>query len=270
MAVGKRAVPADPHTLNDVFEAEQALVGLILSDPGAYGRIAGILQGDDWTERLHRGVFEVAGELSAAGRAMTLPAILPRVSDVAPDGTLPELYLATLIGRAPPAGSAPGFAHFLVAAADERRLANRFPDYEADLYAWAFRQAERLRRGQWSDLDALNLAEEIEDLGNEIYNKLESAFRITLMHMLKWDHQPSRRSRSWTLSIRNGRLDVEKVLERSKGVRPRVPAAVAEAYRRARIDAAGETDLDESMFPEVCPYSFDEIMSRPVPWPPAP
>lgn len=270
MAVGKRAVPADPYTVNDVFEAEQALVGLILSDTEAFERVAEILHGDDWTERLHRGVFEVAGELHASGCSPTLPTILPRVSDVAPDGGPPKLYLATLIDRAPPAASAPGLAHLLAAAAEERRSANRFPDYETDTYAWAFRQAERLRRGQWSDLDALDLAEEIEDLGNEIYNKLESALRITLMHMLKWDHQPSKRSRSWTLSIRNGRLDAEKVLERSKGVGPRVPAAVAEAYRRARIDAAGETDLDESAFPETCPYTLDEIMTRPIPWPPAP
>lgn len=270
MAVGRRAVSADPYTLNDVFEAEQALVGLILSDAGSYRRVAAIVQGGDWTERLHRGVFEVAGELSAAGRAVALPAILPRVSDVAPDGAPPELYLATLVERASPAASAPGLAHVLAAAADERRSEDRFPDYEADIYAWAFRQAERLRRGRRSDLDALDLAEEIEDLGNEIYNKLEGAFRITLMPMLKWDHQPSRRSRSRALSIRNGRLDAEKVLERSRGVRPRVPAAVAEAYRRARIDAAGETDLDESAFPETCPYSFDEVMTRPVPWPPAP
>ena len=270
MAVGKRADPAEPYSLNDVFEAEQALVGVILSDASAYGRVADIIQGQDWTERLHRGVFEVAGELHTSGRWPTLPAILSRVSDVAPDGAPPELYLTTLIDRAPPASSAPGLARLLAAAADERRSANRFPDYETDTYAWAFRQAECLRRGQWSDLDALDLAEEIEDLGNEIYDKLESAFRITLMHMLKWDHQPSKRSRSWTLSIRNGRLDAERVLDRSKGVRPRVPAAVAEAYRRARIDAAGETDLDESVFPEICPYSYDEIMTRSVPWPPAP
>ena len=270
MAVGKRAVPAEPYSLNDVFEAEQALVGAILSDASAYGRVADIIQGEDWTERLHRGVFEVVGELHASGRSFALPAILPRVSDVAPDGSPPELYLATLIDRAPPAASAPGLAHLLAAAADERRMANRFPDYETDTYAWAFRQAERLRRGQWSDLDALNLAEEIEDLGNEIYNKFESALRVTLMHLLKWDHQPAKRSRSWTLSIRNGRLDARDVLERHHSLNSRRARAISRAYYRARIDAAGETDLAESVFPETCPYTFDEIMTRQVSWPPAP
>jgi hypothetical protein len=48
---------------------------------------------------------------------------------------------------------------------------------------------------------------------------------------------------------------------------PRVSEAIAEAYRRARIEAAGETGLDKRSFPEECPYSFDEIMARPIPWP---
>ena len=34
--------------------------------------------------------------------------------------------------------------------------------------------------------------------------------------------------------------------------------------RLARIEAAGETDLDEDAFPPECPYAYDEIMERPV------
>ena len=38
-------------------------------------------------------------------------------------------------------------------------------------------------------------------MGAEQYDKLESALEVLLMHMLKWDHQPERRSRSWSLTI---------------------------------------------------------------------
>ncbi|WP_245930832.1 DUF29 domain-containing protein [Methylobacterium radiodurans] len=141
--------------------------------------------------------------------------------------------------------------------------------YDLDFYDWAFEQAQRLRRAQFSALDALNLAEEIEDLGNEIYTKLESALRITPMHLLKWDHQPGKRTRSWMLSIRNGRLDAAKVLERSPSLKARLPFAIDKAYRRARIDAAGEPGLDEDTFPAACPYDFETIMNRPIPWPPS-
>lgn len=269
MALVERAVPTKTYTLNDVFEAEQALIGLILSEPKVYGGIAGILCGEDWTVRLHRGVFEVAGDMIEQGRAISLAAILPRVSDVGPDGAPAGRSLTTLVARAPLSALAPSLAHGLAAAARERAAGNRFSDYLADPYAWAYAQAERLRRGNWSEIDALNLAEEIEDLGGEIYNKLESALRITLMHLLKWERQPNKRSRSWTFSIRNGRLDAETVIERHPGVKGRLALAISQAHRRARIDAAGETDLDESVFPEICPYTYEDIMTRPVPWPPA-
>jgi hypothetical protein len=38
--------------------------------------------------------------------------------------------------------------------------------------------------------------------------------------------------------------------------------AIGRAYRRARIEAARETDLDEERFPAQCPYSWDDIVSR--------
>ena len=76
---------------------------------------------------------------------------------------------------------------------------------EADLYSWALRQAELLRAGRLSEIDAVAIAEEIDDVGEEQYDKLESALRVLMLHLLKWDHQPDRRSRSWTLTIREQR-----------------------------------------------------------------
>ncbi|MFF8799744.1 MULTISPECIES: DUF29 family protein [unclassified Methylobacterium] len=265
MALAPKARPPAPPTLNEVFEAERQLVGLILAEPAIYGRVAAILRDDDWTENLHRGVFEVAGRLAEEGRPLLLETVLPRVSDVAPDGGPADLYLAALADKPPPSARAEPLAHLLAEAAHARTG----PDHlDRDLYAWAYEQAQALRRGQFAALDALNLAEEIEDLGGEIYNRMESALRITLMHLLKWDHQPEKRTRSWHLSIRNGRLDAEEVLERHPSLKRRLPGALAKAYRRARIDAAGETGLDEDVFPAECPYTFEAIMNRPVPWPP--
>lgn len=267
MALGTQARLPETITLNEVFEAERQVVGLILAEPAAYPIVAKVLRGEDWTERLHRGVFETAGALAAAGRAITLESVLPRVSDVGPDGAPAEAYLSARIAEAPPPSQARPLAQLLAAAAHARHG----PDiYDHDLYAWAFEQAQRLRRGQFSSLDALNLAEEIEDLGSEIYNRMESALRITLMHLLKWDHQPEKRTRSWHLSIRNGRRDTQKVLRKHPGVKGRLEGAIREAYEEARVDAAGETGLDETAFPAECPYPFDAIMTRAVAWPPEP
>ena len=135
-------------------------------------------------------------------------------------------------------------------------------EYERDFYSWLMEQARLVREGRWEALDRENLAEEIESLGREQFNKLESALRVLLTHILKWDHQPARRSRSWALSIQGQRLEIEDVLSDNPGLRPRIPEAIARAYRRARLEAAKETGLKEARFPEKCPYSFDQIVSR--------
>ena len=135
-------------------------------------------------------------------------------------------------------------------------------EYERDFYSWLMEQARHLREGRFDALDRDNLAEEIEALGREQFNKLVSALRVLMLHMLKWDHQPAMRSRSWVLSIEEQRLEIADVLADNPGLKPRIAEAVARAYRRARIEAAKETDLDEGVFPTTCPYSFDDIRSR--------
>jgi hypothetical protein len=135
-------------------------------------------------------------------------------------------------------------------------------EYERDFYSWLMEQAGHLREGRFDALDRDNLAEEIESLGREQFNKLVSALRIAMLHLLKWDHQGSLRSRSWVLSIEEQRLEIADVLADNPGLKPRIGEAMARAYRRARIEAAKETGLEEGTFPSTCPYSFEDIMSR--------
>lgn len=135
-------------------------------------------------------------------------------------------------------------------------------DYDNDFYSWSLEQARLLREGQWTHIDRNNVAEEIESLGREQFNKLESAFRVLLMHMLKWDHQPKRRSRSWIISIKEQRLEINDILTDNPGLRPRIPEAIDRAYRKAILAAAKETKLDEAVFPETLVYGFDDIMKR--------
>jgi hypothetical protein len=135
-------------------------------------------------------------------------------------------------------------------------------DYDTDFHAWAMEQAKRIREGAFEALDRENVAEEIESLGREQFSKLRSAYRVLLMHMLKWDHQPEKRTRSWSTTIVSQRLDVIDILADSPSLKSRMGEAVAKAYRRARIEAAQETELPLSTFPETNPYPLDEIMER--------
>ena len=135
-------------------------------------------------------------------------------------------------------------------------------EYERDFYSWLMEQARHVREGRWHAIDRENVAEEIESLGREQFNKLASALRVLMLHMLKWDHQPRKRSRSWAVSIAAQRIEIEDVLADNPGLRPRIPEAMARAYRQARTLAARETGLPEGAFPPTCPYSYNEILSR--------
>ena len=139
--------------------------------------------------------------------------------------------------------------------------------YDRDFVEWALREAGLIRGGRLGELDLENLAEEIESLGKEQFSKIRSAFRIILLHMLKWDHQPERRSKSWAVSIRNARWVVADVVGDSPSLRRRREEAIAVVYRQAREEAAGETGLSLTSFPTECPYGLDDILTRPFRWP---
>ena len=135
--------------------------------------------------------------------------------------------------------------------------------YDRDFYWWAQEQGRLLRAGRWSEVDRENVAEEIESLGREQFNKLESAIRVLLIHMLKWDYQPDRRSRSWALSIKEQRIVLRNLIDDNPGLEPRINEAVTRAYEQARVAAANETGISDRVFPHVSPFSFADITSRP-------
>src|SRR6202044_3474195 len=101
---------------------------------------------------------------------------------------------------------------------------------EADLYSWARRQAELLRAGRLSEIDPAAIAEEIDDVGEEQSDKLESALRVLMLHLLKWDHQPEMRSRSWALSILEHRKRAQRQLRKNPGLRSRLDEALQAAF----------------------------------------
>ena len=134
--------------------------------------------------------------------------------------------------------------------------------YDRDFYTWTLQQAALIREGRFAEIDRENVAEEIEALGRSEFAQFVSFLQLILLHMLKWDHQPERRTRSWRLSIVLHRDHAKTVLDENPGFKSRLGEALARAYRRARLDAMKETKLPSSTFPEVCPYSLEETLER--------
>jgi hypothetical protein len=138
---------------------------------------------------------------------------------------------------------------------------------ERDVYSWAVRQARLLRAGRLSEIDPVAIAEEIDDVSEEQYSRLESALRVLMHHFLKWDFQPAARSRSWAITIREQRRRVARQLRKNPGLKSRLEEALLDAHEDARDDAARDTGLPTKTFPTLSPFAFAELMERPASWP---
>jgi hypothetical protein len=141
--------------------------------------------------------------------------------------------------------------------------------YATDLYGWAITQAAALRAvrrpyaaNTWNTLDLEHLAEEIEALGHEQEHAVESHLRNVLHHLLKWHHQPRRRTRSWRASLRNSRIEIRHRLQRNPSLRPKLQDLANTAYADARKLAMDETGLPLNTFPSHCPWTLAQIQDE--------
>jgi hypothetical protein len=133
--------------------------------------------------------------------------------------------------------------------------------YEQDFYAWTLQQAELLRTRRLDCADLDNIAEEIESMGRSVKRELISRLAVLLLHLLKWQHQPAFRSRSWQLTIKGQRRSLDRHLRDNPSLKSQLDEAMADAYGDATIEAERETGLAAETFPESCLFTFDQAIS---------
>lgn len=134
------------------------------------------------------------------------------------------------------------------------------PTYDQDLFAWAMHTARLVRERRFDELDALHLAEELESMGKSEQRALESRLTVLLAHLLKWQSRPAGRGKSWQRTLVEQRKRIRRLLADSPSLRPRLAAALADAYDSAVRYAADETGLDEADFPAACPWGLEEVL----------
>lgn len=110
--------------------------------------------------------------------------------------------------------------------------------YEQDFATWTERQARALRdaarRGSNLPIDWEHVAEEIEDLGKEVRNRVRSlAFQIQV-HLLKIACSPSVELRpKWMGEVDEWRMQLNDELDENAAIRARFAALAAERFERA-------------------------------------
>jgi hypothetical protein len=91
-----------------------------------------------------------------------------------------------------------------------------------------------------------------------------SRLAVLLAHLLKWQFQPGRRSKSWSITIRTQRKEVKYLLQDAPSMRRRFDDDEwgDRVWSKARSQAEAETGIDFDLFPEVCPWPMATVLEE--------
>jgi hypothetical protein len=118
-------------------------------------------------------------------------------------------------------------------------------DYDTDILIWSEHQADLLRRraaGELvneTELDWLNIAEEIESLGQAERSKLRSLIGTVIEHLIKLQASPALEPRNgWKETIDRTRDDIDLLMQDSPSLQRFVAEMIADGTRRSGRRAA--------------------------------
>ncbi|MEX6506321.1 DUF29 domain-containing protein [Jiella sp. M17.18] len=129
-------------------------------------------------------------------------------------------------------------------------------DYEDDVHAWAFEQAQLLRLGRFSEVDLPNVIEELESLGREVQELISGAYRDLIAALLEWEADPSSRTRENATLILKARFTIEDEEKEARSLREDAKRTVEAVYPDAVHLAMAATGLPRGCFPIECPYEL--------------
>jgi hypothetical protein len=133
--------------------------------------------------------------------------------------------------------------------------------YKADETGWLEEMVRLIGERQYDQLDYKNLREYLQDMARRDQREVFHRLVTLLVHLLKWQYQPLKRSRGWELTIRNQRDDLREDLT-SMTLKNHALQVLPKAYARAVLRAASQTGLDERTFPAKCPFTLDELLAE--------
>ncbi|MEI6445030.1 MAG: DUF29 domain-containing protein [Nostocales cyanobacterium ELA583] len=132
--------------------------------------------------------------------------------------------------------------------------------YDEDFNLWVESTIELLQQKRFDELDIKNLISEVETMGNNDKKSVKSNLRILLMHLLKWQYQPDKRTNSWRTTIKEHRNRLEDDFANSPSLNNYFLEIFDECYQKARDLASSKTGLSLTVFPVQCPFDIHLVI----------
>lgn len=135
-------------------------------------------------------------------------------------------------------------------------------EYHRDFYSWLMTNVQLIRQGRFSEVDTEHVTEELECMGRSEKRELINRLTVLLVHLLKWQFQTAKHSKSWCNTLTIQRNDLLDLLEDSPSLRYELEQHIEKAYGKAKLIAEDETGIEKTLFPQYCPYSFEQIVDQ--------
>ncbi|MEA5535064.1 DUF29 domain-containing protein [Crocosphaera sp. XPORK-15E] len=133
--------------------------------------------------------------------------------------------------------------------------------YDKDYYLWIVNTIKLLSQEKFTEIDLVNLIEEMEDMGRSEKKSVTSNLRILLMHLLKYQYQAEKRSNSWLFTIVEHRKRLKESFQTSPSLKRYFIEVFEECYQDSRDLAAAETGLPLQTFPETSPFTPENTLN---------
>lgn len=134
--------------------------------------------------------------------------------------------------------------------------------YEHDFMLWLDAQLDILRARKFDQLDLENLIEELESMGRADKRELQSRLEILMLHLLKCQFQPEKKSSSWIGTLDEQRSQIQGLLETSPSLRRLAQEFAERRYPVAARRAARQTGLAAEIFPASLPFTVDQLLDE--------
>ena len=132
--------------------------------------------------------------------------------------------------------------------------------YEIDDSQWLAEMIELLKKRQFENLDLENLIGELIDLGSEKKNAVVSLLEQVIRHLLLLEYWTAERENNqahWESEIVSFRTQLRRRL--TTNLRNHLIKELRSIYQDALIYVRTKTRFKVN-FPEVCPYSLDQLL----------
>jgi len=134
------------------------------------------------------------------------------------------------------------------------------PKYDDDFVLWLEHQLGLLRERQCEQLDIDNLLEELEGMVRSEKRELRHRLEVLIMHLLKCEYQPHRKSAGWRSTLCTQRFEIENLFDDSPSLRRLVREYAEKVYPKAVHQAVEQTHLPRSVFPASNPYTESQLL----------